>query len=144
MALVAVQIGWIGSPAQMLPTGPVAGPAATALADLAGGEARAIGDGVELTVVASFFVPGHGYCREFELFSANRPTMEFGLACRASGGWTVAVVGSEPVAEGSNDPIRPAAGGADDPIGGFLDRAGAGPALSAEEERAARRSGWRE
>ncbi|MBP0465894.1 hypothetical protein J5Y09_18355 [Roseomonas sp. PWR1] len=74
-------------------------------------------------------------CRAFTV--AERAGGMAGLACREENGWRLRAA----VARAGGGGYQPASG-VDPLIGEVLERLGAGPALSAEEEAAARRRGW--
>lgn len=124
---------------------PARNPIAEALTELASGETQLVARDVELAMVASYAVPG-GFCREFTLHTGPgavdlAPDL-VGLACNEGAGWQVAAREAEPAPHAQTHFV-PAAGDAEDAIRSGLDAHAAGPALSAEEERAARAAGWR-
>lgn len=115
-------------------------PAAEALSRLASGQSRFVGDGLEMSPVASFRASDARYCREFRL--QGRAGVKDGVACAQEGGWRVHALASR-AASAPSDGISPAAGGADDPVGAALDELGAGFTLPPAEEAAAISAGWR-
>lgn len=118
-------------------------PAAAALNELSAGETRIIGDDVEIVVISSFRIEGRGVCREYEIVHQDGALHDHGLACPSEGeGWRVAAQATTAL-ETPDEGFTPASGLTGDRVSDFLDDAGAGLALSADEEDAARAAGWR-
>jgi anti-sigma factor RsiW len=92
-----------------------------------------VGGGV--TVVATHVTEAGTVCRAFSV--EERAGGVAGLACREEEGWRLRAA----VARTGGGGYQPASG-VDPVIGEVLERLGAGPALSAEEEAVARRRGW--
>lgn len=143
VALVAILPG--GGAVTLRP-GPVAADSAlhAALTGQPSGRALDLGPGAVLTILASLPATD-GPCREFELARAAGQTVELGLACRDAGGWTVDVVLAQTAlvtAAGGQSGYQPASGADLAILEGWLDRRGAGIALSAEEEATAIQRGW--
>ncbi|MFV0384698.1 anti-sigma factor family protein [Paracoccus sp. (in: a-proteobacteria)] len=140
LAALAVWLPTGGDPA--LPTGPVAvrSPVAEALTQLATGESRLVAQDTRLDVTGSFAVRD-GYCREVSL-DRDKAVGVVALACHGPEGWRIA---ARQEVEAINPEVGyfPAGGDEDDPVGAYLDAVNAGPVLSAEQEAAARASGWR-
>jgi hypothetical protein len=137
LAALALLPGGGGAPAPALAVGPVAAGSAleAALASARSGEAVAAGPGVELTVLASLPAEG-GLCREFEARETAAPVLRLGLACQEGGGWTVDVLIAETIVDRapSDGAFLPAAGAAGGLLDPWLDRRGAGMALTPAEE----------
>ena len=95
----------------------------------------------QITPMATFLAADGRACREFERVGDTRT---LGIACRDSQGQWVAEIElqqgllSDVAEDGS---YLPASGGTD-PISNVLDRLGAGPALTVEEESRLLESGW--
>lgn len=116
-----------------------------ALDQLASGESRYIGDDIELSVRASFATASKGVCREFEIAREGRARLEFAIACPGfdeGAGWRIEAAGAFE-ANAPTDAIAPASSAIVDPIGDFLDEAGAGSTLTRQEEAQARAAQWR-
>jgi anti-sigma factor RsiW len=101
------------------------------LAGLVGGETRTLADGRRLEAVASFPVEG-GVCRVFTLQPAGTGAVE-AVACDRGSGLAVEVAVA---ASGTDGAYTPASDIATGVVDAFLDAAGAGDALTVEEERA--------
>lgn len=126
-----------------LTAGPVAPGSALhgVLAGQPSGQPVAYGAG-ELTVLASMPAES-GFCREVELLDRAARMMQVALACHDGAGWSVDVAMSEtlsPGAEGQD--FLPASGAEGVLLDRWLERRGAGLALTAEEEAAAIAEGW--
>ncbi|MGL4309887.1 MAG: anti-sigma factor family protein [Paracoccaceae bacterium] len=107
------------------------------------GEAQSFKKGEELTILASMPTPT-GHCREFELVGLPNNSIRLGLACRTGEGWTLDVLLIE-VAESRGEvpsAYATAAGGDVGAIDIWLDRRGAGMALTPEEEAELITNGW--
>lgn len=128
------------APGVKLASGPLSArsPVVQALNEVTVGAPRLVAEGTALSVLASFRVPG-GYCREFTL--QGDTDEQVGLACTAGEGWTLRAHRNGTPPEGAGGYV-PAAGETGDPIGEMLETLGAGPALTAEEERQAREAFW--
>lgn len=120
----------------MLPRGEAPGGmlAAPVLAALDGGATGAPG---AVRITGTHVAEGGLVCRAFVAPEAGGAML--GLACREPEGWRLRAAVAHRAAEGAFSP----AAGADPLIAEVLERLGAGPALGAEEEAAARRRGWR-
>ncbi len=92
-----------------------------------------VGGGV--VIAGTHAAEGGTICRAFTV--AERAGGMAGLACREEYGWRLRAA----VARAGGGGYQPASG-VDPLIGEVLERLGAGPALSPEEEEAARRRGW--
>lgn len=92
-----------------------------------------VGGGV--TVVATHVTEAGTVCRAFSV--AERAGGMAGLACREEEGWRLRAAVARAVGGAYQT-----ASGVDPVIGEVLERLGAGPALTAEEEAAAGRRGW--
>ena len=120
-------------------------PQSLALSELETGATRKIGDDAEISITASFRTSSKGVCREFAVHHETEPNLVSGIACPAAdtpGGWVV----EASVAVLSNDnatTFTPASGESSDLVGDFLDKVGAGRALTPDEEVDARSNGWR-
>jgi hypothetical protein len=103
-----------------------------ALGSVASGERVALPGGAGFAAIASFRDGDGTFCREFEYDpDANRTIVA--VACRAAEGWEVRLAVAAPaVGDGDYAPASSL-----DTLEAFLAATGAGPALSAEEERAA-------
>lgn len=143
LAAAAVLLPRLGRDADEIALGPVPerSPVAEALAELAPGDSRLVARDVELSMIASYAVPG-GYCREFAIAAGAGEAERLGLACTAGDGWQVAARERPPEADAGTRYV-PAGGDDEDAIRTRLDALGAGPALSPEEEAAAHAAGWR-
>ncbi|SEN93910.1 Putative zinc-finger [Gemmobacter aquatilis] len=128
-----------------LRVGPVAAGSAleTALMAQASGAVQPLGEAGQLTILATLPATG-GYCREFELVAPETGDIQLGLACRAGTGWAVDVLLAETAATGGETAsgYLPASGNDAGAIDPWLDRRGAGMALSADEEAALIQHGW--
>ncbi len=120
-------------------------PQSLALSELETGEKRKIGDVHRTQNDASFRTADKGVCREFAVNHETKPNLVSGIACPAAsapGGWvveaSVAVLSNE-----NATAFTPASGDSSDPVGAFLDKVGAGRALTPDEEVDARSNGWR-
>jgi hypothetical protein len=110
---------------------------------LSTGETRFVADDVELRVLASFAAPEKGVCREFEVIHESGAAHDHVVACPAAGsGWAVEVVEALEM-EAPDLSFTLASGQADDAVTAFIETIDAGPALSPDEEDAARASNWR-
>lgn len=98
-------------------------------------EARGGTVGGGVTVVGTHLTEAGTVCRAFAV--AERAGGMAGLACREEEGWRLRAA----VARAGGGGYQPASG-VDPLIGEVLERLGAGPALSAEEEAATARRGW--
>lgn len=113
---------------------------AQALDGLASGVPATL-DGRDLMILASLPV-AEGYCREVEVIDRAAALLEMALACRDAGGWRVEAVLSEPLPEAASGGFVPAGGADTAGLTPFLDRLGAGMALTPDEEAAAIAAGW--
>ena len=143
LAAAAVLLPRLGQDPAELALGPVPerSPITEALAELAAGDTRLVARDVELAMIASYAVPG-GYCREFAIHAGPGGADLVGLACTEGEGWQVAAREAQPEADAGTRYV-PAGGDDEDAIRARLDVLGAGPALSPEDEAAARAAGWR-
>ncbi len=124
---------------------PATHPQSYALNELGAGQSRKQADGLEFSVAASFQTTNKGVCREFSITHSSEDRFQTGVACPATevaGGWVIEVIDVVELAA-SSTAFTPASGEQADPIGDFLDRVGAGRALTSEEEEIARATGWR-
>ena len=128
-----------------LSVGPVAGGSALhkVLTSTPSGEVVRLSDAGDVTVLSSFPAQ-EGFCREFEVISSEPAQIQLGLACQEGTSWTVDVLLAEayeaaPEATGS---YLPASGDEAGAMDRWLDRRGAGVALTPEEEAALLSSGW--
>lgn len=128
-----------------LTVGPVAQASALhgVLSATPSGQVVSLGRAGDVTVLSSLPAT-EGYCREFEVISPRAGQIQHGLACQVSGGWTVDVLLAESHAGSSepSDSYVPATGDATGTIDRWLDRRGAGVALTAQEEEALLANGW--
>jgi hypothetical protein len=108
------------------------------------GATRQMDDGRQLAMMASFQDARGGYCREFQVTAAPDEGFDHAVACRAAEGWNVDIVVHQTAeADDGEGGYRPAGGAGSRAIEQLLDDIGAGMVLTAEEEAAARASGWR-
>lgn len=136
-----------GPDAATVVTGPLAADHAQsfALNALDAGRSRKIGDDAEFSVTASFETKDKGVCREFRITREGTSSFQVGVACPtadALGAWTVEVADTVTSEEAATS-FTPASGEDADPVEDFLDKAGAGRALTPDEEADARANGWR-
>lgn len=128
-----------------LTVGPVAEASAlhAVLSATPSGQMVSLGGAGDVTVLSSLPAEA-GYCREFEVISVQSGQIQHGLACQAGGGWTVDVLLAESYAGSSagSDAYVPASGDATGTVDRWLDRRGAGVALTAQEEKALLANGW--
>lgn len=120
-------------------------PQSLALSELETGQKRTIGDGAEISITASFRTSDKGVCREFAVHHETEPNLVSGIACPAAdarGGWMVEASVAVLLSENATA-FTPASGDSSDPISAFLDKVGAGRALTSDEEVDARSNGWR-
>lgn len=125
--------------------GPVAGTTllGQALMAASSGVATPLEDGSQLTILATMPATS-GHCREFEVISADARTASIGLACSDGAGWTVDVL----LAEALTAPVTPdgsfapASGASTYVMDTWLDRRGAGIALSPDAEAALIAQDW--
>ncbi|MCX7645089.1 MAG: hypothetical protein N2Z62_07315 [Rhodobacteraceae bacterium] len=103
-----------------------------ALGKIASGERVALPGGAGFAAIASFRDSDGVLCREFEYDPDPARTL-VGVACRAGDGWDLRLAVAAPAADAGG--YAPAS--SLDTLEAFLAATGAGPALSAEEERAA-------
>jgi anti-sigma factor RsiW len=103
---------------------------------LAALEGSATGAPGPVQVSGTHVAEGGLVCRAFA--APEQGGTLLGLACREPAGWRLRAA----VARGPGSGFQPASG-TDPLIAEVLERLGAGPALAAEEEAAARRRGWR-
>jgi hypothetical protein len=116
-----------------------------ALDALDSGATRQLPNGRQLAMMASFQDGRGGYCREFQVTAAPNDGFDHAVACRAAEGWNVEIVVHQIAeADGGDGGYRPAGGAGSRAIERLLDDIGAGMVLTAEEEAAARGSGWRQ
>lgn len=114
---------------------------AEVLAELPAGETRMIAKGAEAMVLATLPLPDGRHCREIEV-ATDAGALEAALACTAPGGWDiVATLTVEPPPQDGG--FVPAAGTEIETLTRWLDAAGAGEALSPEEEARRIAAGWR-
>ena len=101
------------------------------------------GDGRQVMVLATLPTPD-GHCREIEVVDRDAAEIALGLACRGPGtGWSLAVVLTEPLQSvGTEDGFIAADGAEQQGLTAFLDRRGAGPALSPADEAALIGADW--
>lgn len=103
-----------------------------ALGEVASGERVTLPGGAAFAAIASFRDGEGTLCREFE-YDPDPARTIVGVACRAGGGWETRLAVAAPAAgDGGYAPASSL-----DTLEAFLAATGAGPALSAEEERAA-------
>ncbi|KGJ03105.1 hypothetical protein SAMN04487972_11064 [Paracoccus halophilus] len=128
VALAVVGLGWWLWP----DAGPAAIPAAelAALESLPSGETRALEDGAELTMIASFTTEQGQFCREYETLRDAR--IRIVLACREAEGWQGRFAA---VIEGEQSGYVPASG--DVSLEAALRDLGAGAPLTPAEEASA-------
>lgn len=114
---------------------------AEVLAELPTGRTRMIDKGAEAMVLATLPLPDGRHCREIEIATDAGP-LHAGLACTTPGGWAiVASLTIDPAPQAGG--FVPAAGAEVEPLTRWLDAAGAGAALSPEDEAALIGAGWR-
>lgn len=98
--------------------------------------------GMQITPVTSYRGTDGQVCREFEQLADGRASL--GIACRSETQWvTRLMIDQGPLGSASSPPIFAPANGEMDAISSLLDKLKLGPALSAEEERAAIQQGWK-
>lgn len=98
--------------------------------------------GVQITPVTSYRGTDGQVCREFEQAADGR--LALGIACRTDTQWvTRLMIDQGPAGAVSSAPTFAPASGEGDSISSLLDGLKLGPALSADEERAAIQQGWR-
>lgn len=140
-AMLALAVGagsvWLGTRNEAVPGGlqvaSLTEPAvAGALNSLASGESSAVGDGITMSLVASFRDDADRLCREFEQTSASGDGFT-AVACRTDATWDLrfAVV-TPPTDAGSYAPASSLVA-----LDAYLSATGAGAPLSAEDEAAA-------
>lgn len=112
------------------PGGMIAAPVLAALEGSASGAPGAV------RVTGTHLAEGGLVCRAFVAPEAGGTML--GLACREPEGWRLRAAVAHRAGGGAFQP----ASGSDPLIAEVLERLGAGPALGAEEEAAARRRGW--
>lgn len=125
------------------------GPVATAsalhqiLTTTPSGEPVAFGDLGNLTILASLPATD-GFCREFEVIAQDAGQLQVGLACRVGGAWTVDVLLAEAMTSDplTSDTYVPASGEEGLAIDKWLERRGAGLALTPDEEASVMAQGW--
>lgn len=126
-----------------------AAPAAIAVGPATGGARLALDvarSGVAQGGIAptATFRDGAGrICREFDALDVGGAPQAAGVACREGADWRILLLAEHPEAPGTDDGFAPAGAAAADPIGAFLDRLDAGPALSPDEEAALISRAWR-
>jgi hypothetical protein len=143
--LIGVSIGNHTSAPGEPDVGPVGDDLHTALEGSRSGETVPLGDGREITLIATFRDGAGRFCREFEAQAAGSGQFSRGIACRDDPeAWIVAVMVSEPMADQVNalGGYVPAEGTTDAALTGALDVLGAGPSLGPSAERALIESGW--
>jgi hypothetical protein len=124
--------------------GPLAAnsPLQTALATLPSGVTQPLADGSEVMILASLPTPD-GFCREIEVTRPADDRLEAALTCQRGAGWSVQVVIVERLSDASVAQGFGTASGAEaQGFAAFLDRVGAGPALTPAEEAAAIARDW--
>ncbi|MBS0124863.1 anti-sigma factor family protein [Thetidibacter halocola] len=138
----AALLVWPGADTRLVP-GAVAGgsPLAQALDSLPSGVPATL-EGRALMILASLPVQD-GFCREVEIVDSSASLLEMALACRGAGGWRVEVVLAERLPETTENGYVPAGGVETAGLTPFLDRLGAGLALSPQDEQAAIAAGWK-
>lgn len=143
--LAAVALLWPGAaPApDLLAQGPVPARSVLAevLAELPMGETRMVAKGAEAMVLATLPLPDGRHCREIEI-ATDTGVLHAGLACTAADGWDiVATLTLDPAPQAGG--YVPASGAEIEALTRWLDTAGAGAALSPEDETALIGAGWR-
>lgn len=145
LAAALAVMAFLPEPEAGLRVGPVAAgsPLEAALTAQASGVVQPLGEAGQLTILATLPATG-GFCREFELVAPESGDIQLGLACRAEAGWAVDVLLAETAATGGEtaSDYVPAAGADAGAIDPWLDRRGAGMALSAAEEASLIQRGW--
>lgn len=141
--MLPVQLPFGAAPDRLV-LGPV--PEGSALAQMLDtvptGTPEAMGEGREIMILASL-PTDDGHCREIEVVDEPAERIDLGIACNRGAGWTVEVTLFEPLsATGTEDGFVTASGAEVQTLGLFLDRLGAGPALSPEAEGEAIDQGW--
>lgn len=136
------------APPATLAVGPLdaASPLATALEGLPSGATLATAPGPE-TVILSTLPTATGHCREVESLDRAAGRIDLALACRLpQGGWQIEMVLAETLpGDSTTEPgFAAAEGTALQDFSAYLDRRGAGLALSPEEEAALIARGWAE
>lgn len=127
LTAAVVGLGWwqMGGPATDLPAAQV-----SALDTLPSGQAAILGDGADLTMIASYRIADGTLCREYE--TVRDAAVSIGVACRANGAWQRRFASDTSLADG----YVPASGdiaALDD----WLAQTGAGDPLTPEDEAAA-------
>lgn len=93
----------------------------------------------------SFRTDAGQVCREFEILAGKPAHLEIGVACRTEdGSWDTRILVAAPIVPVGPDGIAPASGPGADALGAMLDAIGAGPALTADDERRLLEKGWRD
>jgi hypothetical protein len=113
-----------------------------ALGELTSGERAELAPAATLEIAASFADAGGRLCREVRLLRDSIGRIEQAVACTAGDGWTVEIVVGAARDTTDGDVYAPASGPGSRAIERLLDEIGAGPALSPDEEAAARARGW--
>ncbi|NGQ93033.1 zf-HC2 domain-containing protein [Rhodobacter sp. HX-7-19] len=136
------------APPATLAVGPLdaASPLATALEGLPSGATLATTSGPE-AVILSTLPTATGHCREVESLDRAARRIDLALACRLpQGGWQIEMVLAETLpGDSTTEPgFAAAEGTALQDFSAYLDRRGAGLALSPEEEAALIARGWAE
>jgi hypothetical protein len=148
----AIGVGLVRAPGPAAPAALEVGPAtpgsplAAALDALPSGAERAFGDGTTLRLAASFPDARGNLCREFYVAPDAGGGFAHAVACTAGEGWSVEIVAAEDPAPGdggADDRFLPAEGPGARAVERLLDEIGAGLALDAAAEEAARARGWR-
>ena len=136
------------APPATLAVGPLdkGNPLAAALEDLPSGAALTLASGPE-AVILSTLPTATGPCREVESLDRAAGRIDLALACRLpQGGWQIEMVLAETLpGDSTAEPgFAAAEGTALQDFSAYLDRRGAGLALSPEEEAALIARGWAE
>lgn len=136
------------APPATLAVGPLdaASPLATALEGLPSGATLATTSGPE-TVILSTLPTATGHCREVESLDRAARRIDLALVCRLpQGGWQIEMVLAETLpGDSTTEPgFAAAEGTALQDFSAYLDRRGAGLALSPEAEAALIARGWAE
>jgi Putative zinc-finger len=97
--------------------------------------------GSELILLSSLPITG-GHCREAELINRDSAVLTMALICHRGEDWVVEVALSEPLPDAAATGFVPAGGVETGALDLWLDRMGAGMALSPEEEAEAIAKGW--
>lgn len=128
-----------------LSVGPVAEGSALhdVLTSIRSGVAVPVGGTGKVTVLSSL-PTNDGFCREFEIISLEPAQVQLGLACQDGIRWTVDVLLAETYtsAPDTTGSFLPASGDPRGPMDRWLDRRGAGVALTAAEEERLLTRGW--